>query len=202
MIFWLAFMLWSFDFELWSFIALVCFALLSCSLSLLITLFSALFGVLPPLFRCFIHLCLLCFITFTLLLLTCLFSYARYSEEAFMLWLLLVPLYLWDTNSILVRLIWSHHYEFHLHFCMLCLSCIVLQALYVVVFATHHLWFIFTLELSCLCRTLWFLTCFLWLVLAAWIWVSCSCYLLLIRIFIRFVPFLILFTSFCILLLT
>ena len=91
--------------------------------------------------------------------------------------------------SLLVRLIWSHFHEPSLQFWMLCLSCIVLQALYVVVFATHHLWFIFTVELSCSWRTLWFLTCFLWLVLAAWIWVSCSCYLLLLRIFIHSVPF-------------
>ena len=57
-------------------------------------LFSALFGVSPPWFRCLIHLFLLCFTTSTLLLLTCLFSCARYTEKAFML---CVPLYLWDT---------------------------------------------------------------------------------------------------------
>ena len=114
---------------------------------------------------------------------------ARYPEKAFILCLLCVPLYLWDTTSLLVRLIWSHLHEPYFHFYMLCLSYIVMQTLYVVVFATHHLWFIFTLELSCLCQTLWFLTCFLWLVLAAWIWVSCSRYLLLLRIFIRSIPF-------------
>ena len=104
-----------------------------------------------------------------LLILTCVLSVQGTLDE---LSLLCVPLYLWDTTSLLVRLIWSHLHELHLHFCMLCLSCIVLQALYVVVSATHHLWFIFTLELSCLCQTLWFLIFFPLLVLSAWIWVS------------------------------
>ena len=122
--------------HLWLLFALPCEVVTS---TLLTILFSVLYGVLPPLFRCFIHLFLLCFITFILLLLTCLFSYARYTEKAFMLCLLRVPLYLWDTTSLLVRLIWSHLYEPHLHFCMLCLSCIVLLELYMVVSITHHL---------------------------------------------------------------
>ena len=68
---------------------------------------------------------LLCFITFILLLLTCLFSYARYLEKAFMLCLLRVPLYLWDTTSLLVRLIWSHFHE--LYCICVCFSCLVLS---------------------------------------------------------------------------
>ena len=107
--------------------------------SLFTILFSALFGVSPPWFRCLIHLFLLCFITSTLLLLTCLFSCARYFDELSCFACFVFHFICGTQFSLLVRLIWSHLYEPSWHFCMLCLSCIVLQALYMVVSITHHL---------------------------------------------------------------
>ena len=127
---------------------------------------------------------------------------ARYLEKDFMLCLLRVPLYLWDTTSLSVRLILSHIHEllFSIYVCFVC-----------IVLSCRHLIWLCPLLTICDLFSHWSFHAYLWhfdfwlvsfVVLAAWIWVSYSCYLLLLRIFIRMVPFLILFTFFSILLLT
>ena len=116
----------------------------SSSLFCFIILTDILLDVLPSLSWCFVIYSLV-FHHYALLLLTYLLSVqGTLRKLSILTWLLRVPLYLWDTTSLLMRLILSHLYELYLHCCVFCLFCIVLQDDCVVVSATHHLWFIFT----------------------------------------------------------
>ena len=106
-----------------------------------------------------------------------------------MLCLLRVPLYLWDTTSLLVRLIWSHLHEpsFVFLYAFLVLYCLAGALCGCVRYTPLVIYFhigAFMLMSDALISDL-----FPLLVIAAWIWISCSCYLLLLRIFIRSVPF-------------